>query len=147
MSIKMIKIGWDASIVIMKWYLGDSRWRNSPSRKLFGSWSAITLSYHLSIWIYTKRNFQIFSMNFRCKLCTLNCVDKIYLETTSPLIFYKKKQAVQKCQEVWRVCQKQSILWLRIFFGEIMDGSLALNSAAGGGSQGLDSLTPLYTWG
>ena len=30
-------------------------------------------------------------------------------------------------------------------FGEIMDGSLALNSAAGRGSQGLDSLTPLYT--
>ena len=30
-------------------------------------------------------------------------------------------------------------------FGEIMDGSLALKSAAGGGSQGLDSLTPLYT--
>ena len=29
-------------------------------------------------------------------------------------------------------------------FGEIMDGSLALKSAAGG-SQGLDSLTPLYT--
>ena len=91
MSIKMIKIGWDASIVIMKWYLGGSLWRNSPSRKLFGSWSAITLSYHLSIWIYTKRNFQIFSMNFRCKLCTLNCVDKIYLDTTSPLIFYFKK--------------------------------------------------------
>ena len=83
-------------------------------------------------------------MNFCCKVCTLNCVDKIYLDTTSPIMFYKKTGCTEMPRSVKGVSEAINSLVENIF-GEIMDGSLALNSAAGGGSQGLDSLTPLYT--